>query len=328
MQGNDIMVSVIVLTYNHERYIRQALDSILMQKVDFKYEILVGDDASTDGTPAILREYRDRFPDIFRLTLRETNEGASGNVYALLCTARGKYLATCEGDDYWCDENKLQCQVSYLEEHPQMIGCVHPCRIVDENGNLRRRQKLDWVHEKPVFTLQDFQGLYLPGQLVTFVRRNIFQNPQHDPALLYHAHPMVADRSSMVFYLLHGDIARIDRAMSCYRKVEGKTAKNLSSICFANNRKRVEEEYHILKQTEQYLKTCLGKDIRYERRRNELFAEAVFQWLRRRGDLAVAAGIFRESEKKLGCVLFVPLHGLRKVVRKTGELLFADSVSS
>ena len=109
----EVMVSVIVLTYNHEKYICQALDSILMQKTNFTYEILVGDDASTDRTPNILQDYQLNYPNIFRLFLRKTNQGPTGNAYPLFFEARGKYIATCEGDDFWCTAEKLQKQVDF-----------------------------------------------------------------------------------------------------------------------------------------------------------------------------------------------------------------------
>ena len=97
MQEYRPMVSVIVLTYNHEKYIKQALDSILRQKVNFDYEILIGDDASTDNTVKVLKEYKSKFPNIIKLFLNEVNLGATRNAYNLLVNAKGKYLATCEG---------------------------------------------------------------------------------------------------------------------------------------------------------------------------------------------------------------------------------------
>ena len=109
MSNQGILVSVIVLTYNHEKYIRQALDSILMQRVDFQYEILVGDDASTDSTQEILKEYDRNYPGKSRLFLRESNLGPTKNSYELLVSAKRDYPATCEGADYWKPFNVLAC---------------------------------------------------------------------------------------------------------------------------------------------------------------------------------------------------------------------------
>lgn len=313
-RATPVTVSVIVLTYNHARYIRQALDSILAQETDFPYEILVGDDASTDGTQAILREYARREPDRLRLFLHEKNMGASRNAYTLLMAARGKYLATCEGDDYWCDREKLRIQVAYLEAHPAFSGCVHPCRIVDEWGRTRRDQRLEWVRQKPVFTLRDFQGIYLPGQYATFVRRNLFLDKTRDMSIVYQAHPMVADRTTMMLYLLAGDIACIDRVMSCYRKVTRKDGVNLTTVAFRNNRSRVQEEQKLLQSMEAYLSREKGCEIRFRRRRRELFCEAVFQWLRGAGriNLQTAGELWRDGGYAPSYLLALPVQFVRK----------------
>lgn len=110
-------VSVGILTYNQAQYIRQCLDSVLMQEVDFDYEIVVGDDASSDGTQEILREYATRYPDKFVLLLGENNEGISMNYKKVLSACKGEYIALCEGDDYWTDPHKLQIQLDFLESH-------------------------------------------------------------------------------------------------------------------------------------------------------------------------------------------------------------------
>ena len=97
------MVSVIVVTYNHEKYIAKALDSILKQKTKFLFEILVGDDASTDSTTQIVLDYQKKYPSIVRVVLHDKNVGAARNSYDTMKLSRGKYLASCEGDDFWTD---------------------------------------------------------------------------------------------------------------------------------------------------------------------------------------------------------------------------------
>ena len=117
-------LSVGILTYNQEKYIRQCLDSVLMQKVDFDYEIVVGDDASTDGTQDILRDYAKHYPGKFVLLLGEKNEGISMNYKKVLTACKGEYVALCEGDDYWTDMTKLQKQVDFLENHPDYLDII------------------------------------------------------------------------------------------------------------------------------------------------------------------------------------------------------------
>lgn len=125
---DQIMVTITCATYNHEDYIATALDGFLMQTTDFKYEVIVHDDASTDGTAAIVREYAEKYPDIIRPIFQTENQYSKGIPIGrtfMHPNARGKYLAPCEGDDYWTDENKLQKQVDFLESHPDYSMCCH-----------------------------------------------------------------------------------------------------------------------------------------------------------------------------------------------------------
>lgn len=119
------LVSVFMLAYNHERFIAQALDSILQQQVNFRYEIVVGEDCSTDNTREILLEYWRKYPGLFNLLLHEKNVGPSTNHMLTAEACKGKYVAMCEGDDYWTDPTKLQQQVDFLEANPSYSLCCH-----------------------------------------------------------------------------------------------------------------------------------------------------------------------------------------------------------
>ena len=133
--NQEPLVSICTVTYNHENFIRKALDSILMQKVNFKYEIVVGEDCSTDRTREILLDYYNKFPDIFNLVLQKNNVGPIENEYELLQKSKGKYIALLEGDDYWTDEYKLQNQVDILEADSD-YGLVYcDIQVVDEHNN-------------------------------------------------------------------------------------------------------------------------------------------------------------------------------------------------
>lgn len=124
----EITVSIFCAAYNHESYIRRTLDGFVNQKTMFKYEVFVHDDASTDDTKAIIVEYAEKYPDIIFPILQEVNQYSKGvNILKtfVLPIIRGKYIATCEGDDYWCDEYKLQKQVDFLENHIEYSACVH-----------------------------------------------------------------------------------------------------------------------------------------------------------------------------------------------------------
>lgn len=128
-------VTVFMITYNHDRYIAQAIESVLMQVVDFEYEIIIGDDASSDDTPAIIRRYEAMHPHI-RPVLRQHNLGAMRNVVDLYQHCRGEYVAFLEGDDFWIDKNKIQRQVDALDSHREWSMCFHPVEHVASSGEL------------------------------------------------------------------------------------------------------------------------------------------------------------------------------------------------
>lgn len=123
--------------HNQAGYARQAFDSFLDQQTDFPVEIIVADDASTDATPAIIREYAERYPHVFRPIFRTENLGLNGNLTGALSAARGEYVALCEADDYWIDPLKLSKQVAFLDRHPKTTVCFHPVRVIWEDGHAK-----------------------------------------------------------------------------------------------------------------------------------------------------------------------------------------------
>ena len=126
--ADGIKVSVICLAYNHEKYIRKCLDGFVMQKTNFKFEALVHDDASTDKTAEIIREYEEKYPDIIKPVYQTENQHSKKiSIFTtfLAPNARGEYLAWCEGDDCWTDPGKLQKQVDFLDTHPDYSCCYH-----------------------------------------------------------------------------------------------------------------------------------------------------------------------------------------------------------
>ena len=131
------LVSICMITYNHEKYIKDALEGFLSQKTDFSYEVIVHDDASTDHTADILREYEQKYPNIIKPVYQTENQFSKlrlqGKAVIMSCLPliKGKYVATCEGDDYWIDCYKLQKQVDFLEKNPDYVACVHNTKIDD-----------------------------------------------------------------------------------------------------------------------------------------------------------------------------------------------------
>lgn len=138
LQNDNTMVTVVCITYNHEKYIAQALDSFLAQKTNFKFKVFVGEDCGSDGTADIVRQYAQRYPDIIVPFLREENMGAQRNLIDLCQRATSPYIAFCEGDDYWIDDHKLQKQVEFMEEHSASRVCFMQTQVeAPENWHLR-----------------------------------------------------------------------------------------------------------------------------------------------------------------------------------------------
>lgn len=318
MENSLPLVSVVVLTYNQAVYIGRAMDGILSQKTDFPFEILVGDDASTDGTGEILQEYAKKYPGRIRLFLREENLGASRNIYELLCAARGTYIATCEGDDYWISPHKLQKQKEALEENPACVGCVHPFQIVDEKGEPFSRKTLSWIREKERFSFQDFQGLYLPGQFSTWFFRNIFADSGGRYASVYTIHRQISDRVIMMTLLLQGDILRLPERMSCYRYVVRETGRNATSQFYRKNEGMIRQEMDITEKLESYAQEVFRRNVRFQKRRYEIFTDAFVQWIKRRDPQSRedrrAALAF--TGKKIRAVFRLPVHLLIKCKEK------------
>lgn len=127
-------ICVAVVTYNHEPYIRQALDSVFAQQTSHAYEVVIGDDGSTDDTRQIVREYAELHPDRVRVLLHKQNMGCTRNAERIINACRGEYLALIDGDDYWTDPLKLQRQADYLDAHPTCALSFHQVAALDEHG--------------------------------------------------------------------------------------------------------------------------------------------------------------------------------------------------
>ncbi|WP_242960956.1 glycosyltransferase family 2 protein [Clostridium peptidivorans] len=130
----SILVSINCITYNHEKYIAEAIESFLMQKTNFDFEILIHDDASTDRTADIIRDYEKKYPHIIKAIYQTENQYSKGvRVFSLNANrAEGKYIAICEGDDYWTDPYKLKKQICYMENNPECGICFHAAEIVKD----------------------------------------------------------------------------------------------------------------------------------------------------------------------------------------------------
>ncbi len=177
-------MSVVVTTYNHEKYIAQCLENILSQKGDFQLEVVVGDDCSTDNTSWIVDDFRDSYPTIITMLPREKNLGITKNLKRCLDACSGEYIAICEGDDYWLDEYKLQKQMMYLETHPDLSMCFSAFYIYYEDKNLFKPHVDQLLLRKDVLKTEDlilnnyignFSCCMYRGEVVKQLPENLYE---------------------------------------------------------------------------------------------------------------------------------------------------------
>lgn len=205
-------VSVLMITYNHERFIAQALDSVLMQQVDFEYEIVVGEDCSTDSTRQILLEYQQNYPDKIRLLLQRKNLGMIGNMVETCNACRGDYIALLEGDDFWTSPQKLQKQVDLLETHPECSGCFHNVLMAQEGAPEKNRLFHNAPLAKRFFSLEDIVSSHFIPTCSTVFRASMFAGfPDW-----YLEMPM-GDWPLHILNTEHGPYAYLDEVMATYR---------------------------------------------------------------------------------------------------------------
>lgn len=211
------LVSICSITYNHAPYIRQCLDGFLMQKTKFKYEIIIHDDASTDGTAEIIKEYVEKYPNLITPIFQKENQYSKGvrGMFPRYCfpRAKGKYIALCEGDDYWTDPLKLQKQVDFLEANPDFVMCSHLCDFVDqETGNKLFSYPDFGNNESTVLRL----GNFVRGGEITQTATLFFRNLKKIVSTI-NACNKSADIVLYYILLMYGPGFCIPEVMSIYR---------------------------------------------------------------------------------------------------------------
>ncbi|MCR5686508.1 MAG: glycosyltransferase [Lachnospiraceae bacterium] len=248
----DYKVSVIFITYNHRDYVEKALRSVLEQETDFPFEVVVGEDCSTDGTQEILKKIAAEYPvheptgpsdRQVRLYLREENTGGrpTVNVYETTQRCTGEYLAYLEGDDFWTDRHKLQKQADILDGSPEYIAVTHSCAIVGADDQPIEDEDVKKIGElyawSGKFTYEDFcwSGKW-PGHYATVMSRNIYKDSAgFDYTILYRASDFTDDAVILLFLLMRGDIYRMDECMSAWRYIRKKDGSNWNSIAMSRN---------------------------------------------------------------------------------------------
>jgi glycosyltransferase involved in cell wall biosynthesis len=219
-------LSVAMITYNHERFIGQALESILAQEVNFDYEIVIGEDCSTDDTRALIMDFHRRYPSRIRSILRERNVGAMRNFAGTIEACQGQYLAFLEGDDYWTATDKLQKQVDFLDAHPDRSICCHRVRFLFEAGSESFDFRFEVFPPRPAgpYTIEDILKWNFVMTCSTVLRRDLI-----GPFPKWFFKMKLGDWPLCALVARHGKIELMDEIMAVYRMHPGCTWSSLSS---------------------------------------------------------------------------------------------------
>lgn len=221
--NNDtsLMVSICCITYNHAKFVGQAIESFLMQHTDFEFDIVIGDDCSTDNTMEILESYRDKYPGRITLISTPRNMGTITNLIGCIALCKGKYIALCEGDDYWTDPYKLQKQVDFLEANPDYVMCCHYTRVVNESNS-----ETLYVHPNPVPLVHSYYDLLSGKQEETKTATVVYRNLPEIHSLFGESWFFTCNAGDKFFKLFATQVTGqkiyvIPEVMSCYRNHPG-----------------------------------------------------------------------------------------------------------
>ena len=226
--NNSPLATIRCTVFNHEPYLRQCLDGFVMQKTSFAFEAIVHDDASTDSSAAIIREYADKYPEIIKPIYETENQysrhdGTLRRIMDSAISSSSKYVAICEGDDYWIDPYKLQKQVDALEAHPECSICLGKVRVVSEIG-----EDLKWtipefngiphgVFELKDYTIDHFRKRHMTFQTSSFLYRKEFVEEFSEVQRNEFKPFPYGDLQIMLFFLMKGKGYYVADEMSCYR---------------------------------------------------------------------------------------------------------------
>ncbi len=229
-EQEQIKVSVCMIAYNQEDYIGEAIESILKQKTTFAVEIVIGDDNSKDRTGEICELYAARFPDQIKYHRREPNLGMMPNFIKTLGECGGKYIAVCEGDDFWTDETKLQRQVDFMEAHPEVSLCCHNHAVL-ANGALEHRNA-EITEDVRILETEDYMLNPFFHTSSYFFRRDAQPAPYPD----WYRDVLAGDNFLVLLLSMKGKIGYLNREMSVFRN-------HGASVSFTRRRLEIKENF-------------------------------------------------------------------------------------
>lgn len=244
-------LSIAILTYNHENYIEKALNSVLNQKIDYEYEIIVGDDFSNDKTREILLKFKEKYPEKIKLIFRSKNIGITSNFIDVLKKCTGEYIALLEGDDYWINDLKLKSQVEYLDKNQEYIGIAHQNIVINQEEKIINKPKL--FKENVEFSLKKLEKEGLLYQTASLMFKNIFNCEEDKLNLIKEINEKIADLTLAIILLKKGNICILNEYMSVYRIDTTEKSSSSSAQAFRNLRLFYIGYYEYLEKLEKIL---------------------------------------------------------------------------
>lgn len=303
---NEIMVSVSCITFNHENYIAEAIESFVRQKTSFNYEILIHDDASIDKTAEIIRKYEKEYPELIKVIYQKENLYSKDVDVDDLNTerAKGKYIALCEGDDYWIDPYKLQKQVDYMEAHSECTLCVHAAYIVNVMGKKIKPIRAN-VGNK-IFSVEEVieggGGLFATNSMM-YPRYLDLNKPD------FYKKAPVTDYPLVIYLALKGKVYYIDEYMAAYRKGVSGSWTNTEQSSLEKIIKHVKNTEIMLDQLNQYTGYQFNKAIENKKNKNLfkiLIAQERYKELRKGKFKSVYKNITTKEKTKLVIKQYFP----------------------
>ena len=217
-----VSVDISCTVYNHGKYLREALNGMLMQETNFPYKIIIHDDASTDDSSVIIREYQAKYPDKITAVIEEENLYQNGKsiISKMIPYYTAKYIASCEGDDYWIDKNKLQKQVDYLEKNPDCIACYHNILPVNVDGKYDEslRNGYDLLEEGD-YSEKEIKRFALKTQTASLVRRNFFSFMSETDCNVFKTTKCNGDEKTLLICGVIGRVHFLPDVMAAHRRV-------------------------------------------------------------------------------------------------------------
>lgn len=270
--GQKIRVSICCAAYNHGKYLRECLEGFLMQETNFRYEILVHNDASTDDTGEIIEEYSRKYPGIVREIRQASSQYQAGNraivTKFLLPVAKGDLIAICEGDDYWIDSLKLQRQVDIMDSDLSLAACIHRTRVIDTQGVVCGHFKAA-TRDRLIGTQEVIKWRHDFCHISSLMYRK--KHLESYPEYCTNCH--VGDFPLMLWLSLKGDIYYINREMSTYRKSTPQSWTEMYKNCpFEKRMEYVSTETEMLKGINRDSRYIYEKAIRKKSNRLIIYA--------------------------------------------------------